>query len=120
MIEVLASIFLLAGSVFMLLAALGLLRLPDLYTRIHAATKAASLGMLLLISGLCLYYFSIALVLKSIFIILFIFSTVPVAAHLIAGTGHLMKVKKWKGTLWDEWEEERIESKTGEKSKKVH
>jgi len=108
MIEILASLFLLSGALLMLLAAIGVLRLPDLYTRMHAATKVSSLGMLLLLIALNIYYFSVALLLKSIFIIIFIFATIPVASHMIGGAGHVLKIKKWHNTKMDEWEEEEV------------
>lgn len=104
-IEVVSSIFLFTGSVFMLISALGIVRLPDLYTRMHAATKASSLGIMLILASLCIYFFTWVLLMKAILSVVFIFATVPVASHLLAGTGHMLNVKKWKNTVADEWQD---------------
>jgi multicomponent Na+:H+ antiporter subunit G len=60
--------------------------------------------MIVLVS-LSITYFELSVVIKSILILIFIFLTVPVAAHLIAGTGHFLGVKKWSKTILDEWQE---------------
>ncbi len=104
-IEIIASIVLLTGAGFMLISALGIVRFPDLYTRMHAATKASSLGVMLILTAVCIYFFSWILLVKAILTILFIFATVPVASHLIAGTAHILKIPRWKNTVMDEWEE---------------
>lgn len=103
-IEIITSLLLVFGAGFMLISALGIVRLPDLYIRMHASTKASSLGIMLLLAALCIYFFTWVLLVKSIFIVVFIFATVPVASHLLAGTGHMLNVKKWKHTVTDEWE----------------
>ncbi len=82
--ELIIPILLLAGAFFMLVAALGLTRLNDLYSRMHATTKATSLGILLLIAGAALFFSTWAVLLKAILIILFIYLTAPLAAHSIA------------------------------------
>jgi multicomponent K+:H+ antiporter subunit G len=75
----------LAGSLFFLTAAIGLLRLPDFYTRAHAPTKAATLGLLLCASGSLLLYGtrSDTLWLEKLLLILFVVLTAPVSAQLL-------------------------------------
>ena len=75
----------LAGSLFFLTAAVGLLRLPDFYTRAHAPTKAATLGLLLCGSGSVLLYGtqSDTLWLEKLLLMLFVVLTAPVSAQLL-------------------------------------
>ena len=75
----------LAGSLFFLTAAIGLLRLPDFYTRAHAPTKAATLGLLLCGSGSALLFGnqSVTLWLEKLLLMLFVVLTAPVSAQLL-------------------------------------
>lgn len=82
--EVLISILVLTGSFFILVAALGLVRLQDLYSRMHATTKATSFGILLMISGVILFFSTWVVLLKGLLVLLFIYLTAPLAAHSIA------------------------------------
>ena len=83
--EIITAFFILVGTTISLLAAIGLVRLPDIYTRSHAASKSSTLGVLCVLIGTLLYflisdgYFSIRLILG----IFFVFLTAPVAAHVI-------------------------------------
>ncbi|MBK1647990.1 Na+/H+ antiporter subunit G [Rhabdochromatium marinum] len=85
-IELLVSAFILIGATFALIGSIGLLRLPDFYTRLHGPTKATTLGIsgMLIASGL---YFSTgshdATSLHEILVLLFLFITAPVSAHLL-------------------------------------
>ena len=84
MINIILFILIFLGSAFMLMASIGLLRFTDLYSRMHATTKATSFGLLLLIIGVGLF-FSVCMVwLKALMIIVFIYLTAPLAAHAIA------------------------------------
>ncbi len=76
--------FLLIGAFFILVAAVGIIRLPDLYTRIHAATKATSFGLMFLLLGGSIYFGSWTIILKSILLMVFIYLTAPLAASAIA------------------------------------
>ncbi len=80
----LISILILLGSVFIFIAALGLLRFDNLYSRMHATTKATSFGILLLIIGIALFFNTGVMWIKSVLVILFIYLTAPLAAHSIA------------------------------------
>lgn len=102
--DLITGILLLMGALFMLLAAIGLVRMPDLYMRMHATTKAPAMGMLLLLAGLCTCFPQTSVIIKSLLVIIFIFITAPVSTHLISRTAYQMKVKKWKNTIYDDWE----------------
>lgn len=89
-IEVVVSILVLSGTVLSLLSSLGIIRLPDVYTRSHAATKTATLGILSILLATFLYFvfqhgvISVRLLLG----IIFVFLTAPVAGHLITRSAH--------------------------------
>lgn len=82
--EIIISILLVLGSLFIMIAAIGLLRFKDFFGRIHAATKATSFGILLLLIAVMIYFDSWSITLKSLLIIIFIYLTAPLAAHSIA------------------------------------
>jgi multicomponent Na+:H+ antiporter subunit G len=86
MLEIIISILVFLGAFFILVAAVGLIRLPDLMTRIHAATKATSFGLLLILFGIGLYFGSFAIIVKTILLVCFIYLTAPLAASVIAKT----------------------------------
>ncbi|MEZ9901042.1 Na+/H+ antiporter subunit G [Vibrio breoganii] len=87
--------FLCLGGLFVLVAGLGVLRMPDLYTRMHAATKAGTVGLGLLLLAVALAIPDITVVSRVIGTMLFIFLTAPVAAHLL---GKAMKQSGYK--IW--------------------
>jgi multicomponent Na+:H+ antiporter subunit G len=84
MISILSSILILAGVFFYLAGSIGLLRLPDLYTRLHALTKADNLGLGLLIAGLALHSQDLLMMLKLLLIWLALLAASATSAHLIA------------------------------------
>ena len=83
-VQIVAAILLVAGSLFAAIAGLGVLRLPDLYTRMHAASKAGAVGAGLILLAVAFVAFDYAVVLRSAFGILFLLLTTPVSAHLLA------------------------------------
>ena len=100
--EWIAAVLLVSGSIFMFLSALGTLRFPDVFTRMHAATKASSFGVGLMLAA-CVVYFSDGwTIIQSILIIVFIFLTAPVAAHMIGRAAYFLKVPLWEKTVVDE------------------
>ncbi|MDZ7340976.1 MAG: monovalent cation/H(+) antiporter subunit G [candidate division KSB1 bacterium] len=100
--EWMAALFLISGSIFMFLSALGTLRFPDLFTRMHAATKASSFGIGLMLTA-CMVYFSDGWAVgQSLLIIIFIFLTAPVGSHMIGRAAYLLKVPLWEKTVVDE------------------
>ena len=83
MSEYIAGILILIGCIFCLVAALGIVRLPDTLTRMHAATKAGTLGAGLLIIGGAVFFQELGVTLRAVTIIGLVVLTAPVAAHLI-------------------------------------
>ena len=84
MINTLSSILILAGVFFYLAGSIGLLRLPDLYSRLHALTKADNLGLGLLIAGVALHSQDLFIMLKLLLIWLAMLAASATSAHLIA------------------------------------
>ncbi|WP_421620949.1 monovalent cation/H(+) antiporter subunit G [Alkalilimnicola ehrlichii] len=98
----LVALLLLAGGGFMILAAVGVLRLPDLPTRMHASTKAGALGASLTMLAVAFYLPEGAIVARALAVIVFILLTAPVAAHVIGRAGYFVGVPLWEGTVKDE------------------
>jgi multicomponent Na+:H+ antiporter subunit G len=102
MIDLLAAVFVVAGSLLMPLAAVGLIRMPDVYVRLQASTKAASLGAGCLLLALALHFNELAVTVRAMLAIAFIFLTVPVSGHMIGRAAYLVGVELWERTQWDE------------------
>jgi multicomponent Na+:H+ antiporter subunit G len=83
MVDFLTGLLMLVGSIFCLVASVGIIRLPDALTRMHAATKAGTLGAGLLIIAEAFYYGQLGISLRAATVIALVLLTAPVAAHLI-------------------------------------
>lgn len=105
MIDLLVAFFLLSGAAFMLLAALGVLRLPDLPTRMHASTKAGAMGAILIMGAVVFSFLEWVAFARSAAIVLFIVLTAPIAAHAIGRAGYFVGVPLWHGTIRDDLRE---------------
>jgi len=107
--NLLIAFCLLSGAFFMLVAAIGVLRLPDLYQRLHASSKAATLGVALLLLGAALHSNDMGVVTRCLMAIAFFIATAPVGAHLITRAAYNHNEPLAKETLSDEWAEDRKE-----------
>jgi multicomponent Na+:H+ antiporter subunit G len=96
------ALLLVLGAVFMLLAGIGLVRLPDLYLRMSATSKAATLGASLVLLGSAVHFGTAAVAGRAVVIVVFLFLTAPVAAHTIGRAGYRRKSPLWQGTVADE------------------
>lgn len=83
MIEIAAGILVLVGGVFAVIASVGLLRLPDVLTRMHASTKAGTLAGTLILIACALSFGDASVSVRSVIAIFFLFLTAPIAAHMI-------------------------------------
>lgn len=99
--ELITAILLLGGAAFMLVAAIGVLRFPDFYTRMHAITKAGTLGVGLIMMGVAVFFGHLSAITRAVAVFTFILLTAPVSAHMIGRAGYLDQVPLWKGTLVD-------------------
>jgi multicomponent Na+:H+ antiporter subunit G len=100
--EILCCVLVLLGALWMLIAALGLVRMPELFTRMQAATKASSLGAGLILVAVALHFWDISVMTRAVATVIFIFLTAPVAAHVLARVAYLLGVPFWEGTVTDE------------------
>ena len=101
-LPVLAGISILAGSIFSLLAAIGILRLPDLFTRMHAASKAGTMGAGLMFLAVALISFNGSVILRAFVGFLFVLLTAPVSAHLLARAAYFAKQPMTSLTRFDD------------------
>ena len=101
----------LIGAIFLFLGALGVLRMPDLYNRMQAGTKATTLGSILFMVGLGIGYYNQICVCKIIILLFFIIFTNPISSHALARAGHFAGIRLTKGSLVDALEEDEKEGK---------
>ncbi|HTN30257.1 MAG TPA: Na+/H+ antiporter subunit G [Pseudomonas sp.] len=106
-IELIICAFLLLGSLFALIGAIGLYRLPDFFTRLHAPTKATTLGVGGIIIASAIYFSVLKqqLSLHELLITLFLFITAPVSAHMLSKAAlqqGLPAIEKTRGKRWED------------------
>ncbi|MBT3359032.1 MAG: monovalent cation/H(+) antiporter subunit G [Rhodospirillales bacterium] len=99
-LPIIGALVVLAGAVFMVLAAIGIIRMPDPYNRIQAGTKASTLGVVLALIGLGIY--DLDLLPKLIVIALFVLITNPLSSHALARAAHAAGVPLADETVRDE------------------
>ncbi len=95
-IDILTVILFIAGAFFFLVGTVGLLRFPDVFTRLHALTKADNVGLGLIVAGLALQAASVTIAVKLILIWLLVLLAGAGVAHLIAKVALKKGVKLWK------------------------
>jgi multicomponent Na+:H+ antiporter subunit G len=83
-LEIIAILFLLGGAFFFFVGTTGLIRMPDVFCRMHATTKCDTLGAGLILVGLMIFNGLSMISLKLLLILIFIWITNPTAAHIIA------------------------------------
>ncbi len=101
MISILGWIFIIIGVTFDLLGCLGLVRFPDLYNRMQAATKGVTLGTCGLMLGIFLLKGFNVMGVKALVCAFFILITMPVAAHALSRSSHSFGIKMWHKTIID-------------------
>lgn len=102
MSEVMTAVLLFVGTIFTLLAAIGILRMPDVFMRMQVATKAATLGVACVALAAATHFGDLATTARSLLIVLFLYLTAPVAAHTIGRAAYVAGAKLWEGTIIDE------------------
>jgi len=91
------------GTLLMLIAAIGIIRMPDVYLRLHSATKSTTLGLGCVMLGVALHYHDDPGVwIRSLLVILFFLLTAPVGAHMLGRAAHRSGVSQARETLSDD------------------
>jgi len=112
MIDIIIIIFSSLGTIFALLAGIGLIRMPDTFLRISVNTKAATLGVGLLLGASAIYFGDLAISTRVFAIIIFIFLTAPIGGHLLGRTAYFTGNKLCDKT--------QIDDLKGKYNKKTH
>ena len=107
MIEIIAYILLGIGAACSLIGAMGIVRFPDVYNRIHAHTVVVVGGVIVMLLGASMFEGLSSYTLKALIIALFLFLTAPVSSHAIARAAHKSGVKLWRQSVVDKLEEEK-------------
>lgn len=102
MSKVISDALMLVGATFMLLAAVGVLRMPDLFTRLQPATKGTTLGIGCTLLAAAVHFGDSGVTVRALAAIAFFLLTAPVTAHLIGRASYFVGVPLWKGTVIDE------------------
>jgi len=100
--ELITAFLLIAGGLFAAVAGIGLLRLPDVLIRMHASTKAGTLGAGLMLAAVAVHFAEPGLALRALATIAFLLITAPVAAHMIGRAAYRAGVPLWRHTVVDE------------------
>ena len=111
--NVLVGSMMIIGALFALVASIGVLRLPDLYTRMHAASKAGTLGSGLMLLALAIYAQDHGTVTRALAGIAFLLLTAPISAHLLASAAHTAGYRLWAGSIRDELATHKTEDEVG-------
>ena len=105
--DIIGLTFIVIGLTFDVFGCLGLVRLPDVYNRLQAATKCVTLGTCSILFGCFIIVGFVAAGMKALLCIIFLILTSPVAAHAIARGAHRAGVKLWEGSVIDRYKEDK-------------
>lgn len=102
MSDLLATLAVVLGTAFGVLSAVGILRMPDVYIRLQVASKASSLGIALLMLGVAAHFDELSVTVRALLVVVFLFLTAPVAAHVIGRAAYITGAPLARGTEPDE------------------
>ena len=112
LLDLMCVIFLVLSSFFVAVAALGVIRFPDLYMRMSPSTSAATLGVIFIMLAVITHFSDVGVMSRALAIIAFDLLTSPVAAHMIGRAAYLTGEPLWDKTIKDELEgsyDERVQ-----------
>lgn len=102
MLELVSFVLMIVGAVFLFLAAVGLVRMPDVFLRMSSATKGATLGVGATMLAAALYFGDLAISVQAVATVAFVLLTAPVAAHMIGRAAYFDGAPLWEQTHLDE------------------
>jgi len=100
--DIISAFFMIFGTALILISALGVVRMPDLYLRMSASTKSSTLGVGAILLGAAIYFNNLGVTSRAVATIFFILLTAPVAAHMMGRAAYFNGVPLWDGTRYDE------------------
>lgn len=125
-LQYLSAACLMFGAFFMLIGAIGIVSLPDVFNRMHAGSKCITLGLAGISLALIVQFailplttgqsLSVQAITKVAIVLLFQFVAAPVGAHLLSRAAHLDRASMWEGTLSDELRDEQSSERSGVKA----
>lgn len=101
-LDIVASVLMISGAIVSVIAAIGLHRLPDVYARMHVATKPATFGITLCLTGAALRVEGASTATKLVLAVIFQLLTTPAAGHLLGRAAHAMRAPVSEHTVLDE------------------
>lgn len=107
--ELFGAIVTLAGSILLFLGALGILRMPDVYNRMQAGTKATTLGSILFLAGISIGHYECGCFGKMVLIILFVIFTNPISSNTLARAAHFAGIKLTSRSVKDDLADDGLE-----------
>lgn len=111
--ELIGSVVTLTGSILLFLGALGMVRMPDVYNRMQAGTKATTLGTILFLVGISLGHAECGCLGKITILIIFVLATNPVSSSVLARAAHVAGIKLTERSVKDDLKSDS-EAETGE------
>ncbi|MFW5683052.1 MAG: monovalent cation/H(+) antiporter subunit G [Phycisphaeraceae bacterium] len=102
LLDIVVMLLAVVGTAFAVLAAVGLVRLPDLYTRMQAASKGSTLGAIGVLLAAGVHFGEGGIIVRALLVVAFLMLTVPIAAHLIARAGYLDGVRMESSHVMDD------------------
>jgi multicomponent Na+:H+ antiporter subunit G len=102
MTHLLVALLLATGTTFALIAAIGILRMPDVYMRLQVSTKGATLGAGTLLLAVPIFFGDVEILVRALLIIAFVFLTTPISGHMLARAAYIVGVPLWEGSVRDE------------------
>ena len=102
MSDILAAAAVVVGTLLGLLSAVGIVRMPDVYVRLQVASKTSSLGIALLMLGVAAHFDEVAVTIRALLVVAFLFLTAPVAAHVIGRAAYIAGVPLAEGSEPDD------------------
>ena len=100
--DLVVAVLLLIGASFLLLAGVGMLRMPDVFSRMQAATKASTLGVACILVAVAVHFNDLGITMRALATSVFFLLTAPVSAHLMGRASYFLGVPLWEGTVIDE------------------
>jgi multicomponent Na+:H+ antiporter subunit G len=102
-----ATVLVAIGVIFDLVGGIGLIRLPDIYNRLQAATKCVTLGTCFILIGVFVEFGISNMGIKALLCLAFLMLTSPTAAHAVSKGSHIFGIKLWEGSVVDKYAEDK-------------